>query len=313
MASLGRRTLIALVTMILTVSAVILALRVLPGDAAVIRAGLDASPEMIAQSRRQLRLHGSVPEQFIRRWGELARGDLGTSLRERRPVSFILAERVETTLSLTVLSALVALSWGIPLGLWLVARRRNPLADAVSSGIRVLMAAPSFWLALLLALLFVGKLGWLPLLGYQPLRAGVGTWFHHLALPVLTLSLGLGASLALQVRALLLELAAGEFVRTALAKGVSKRQVLFKHVLRLAVPGLATLVALQVGGLLTGVIVIESVFSLPGLGLALLGAVAARDYPVVEAVTFFAVIIYALVNLVADVVGTLADPRAAGD
>ncbi len=296
-----------LLTLALVLTLVFVALRLLPGDAASVRAGLDASSSQIAALRRSLGLDAPLYVQYGRYWQDLLRGDLGSSLRERRPVIEIVLERLPVTLLLASSAFLLSLFLGVGLGL-LAGLRPGSRAERFVLGFTTLgLTVPEFWLAFLLLLLFAVNLGWLPLLGY-PEEAGLGRKLYHLVLPAVTLALPRAAQLARLSRAQLLEERAADYLRTAQAKGLLPRQQ-HRHLAANALPKLLPLLALELGGLLTGAIIVEQVFALPGLGLALLGALGARDYPVVQGVTILAVLVFVGVNWLADLLQTLADPR----
>lgn len=182
-------------------------------------------------------------------------------------------------------------------------------ANLLTGTLQTLLSAPLFWLALLLTLALAVELKWLPLLGYVSPQENLGDWLKHLILPVVSLTLPGTAFLALSIRNLLRQEAGQDYLRTALSKGISRQQLLRRHALKPVMADLLSLLALHLGGLLTGTVLIEQVFTLPGLGSALVGAVAARDYPVVEAFALLSLVIYGLLNLIADLGALYLDPR----
>ncbi len=296
-----------LVAVVATLTVVFFAVRALPGDAAVILGGLETQTEQVEALRGELGLDLPLSVQYARYWADLLRGDLGTSLRERRPVGEMLRERLWVTLSLAGLAFSLALVSGLTVGL-LAGRRTGTTGDGVALGLTTVgLTLPEFWLGFLLILLFSVQLGWFPLIGL-PVEGDLGVRLWHLILPAVTLAVPRAAQIARLARVRLLEEASADYVRTARSKGVSPR-ALTRHVAANALPGLLPLLALELGGLLTGTIVVEQVFGLPGLGSTLLGAIAARDYPVVQGVAVLAVLVYVLVNWLADVLQMLADPR----
>jgi len=295
------------VTLWVVVTLVFLAVRALPGDAATIMGGLEASQEDVAAMREGLGLGRTLGVQYVDFLGGLVRGDLGTSLRERRPVDVVLLDRLPVTMALAamafVLSLLIGVGLGLPAGL-----RPGGTVDRVTLAFTtVALALPEFWFGFLLILLFAVQLGWFPVLGLPP--EGL-TWAAswHLLLPAFTLAIPRAAQLARLARARVLEERRADYVRTARSKGLPGRAV-GRHIASNALPGVLPLLALELGGLLTGTIVVEQVFGLPGLGATILGAISARDYPVVQGVTILAVTIYVGVNWLADVSHLLADPR----
>ena len=304
---LSQQTASFVITLVLVLSLVFIGVRALPGDPATIRGGLDTSQEEIQMIRRSMGLGGSVVEQFGSYWISLAQGDLGVSIREQRPVLEILGERLPVTVRLAGMAFLLSLLVGVGLGL-VAAFRQHGAADRLILGYTTLgLALPEFWLGFLLILLFAVELRWFPLIGYSG-GGDPGSFLYYLFLPALTLAIPRAAQLARLSRALLLEERRADYVRTARSKGV-RTAVLVRHVAANALPGLLPLLALELGGLLTGTIVVEQVFGLPGLGLTILGAISARDYPVVQGITVLAVVIYMGINWLADLGQMVTDPR----
>jgi peptide/nickel transport system permease protein len=301
------QTLSVAITLGLLFSLVFVAMRALPGDAAAILGGLDAEEARVEALRRDLGLDRPLLVQYGAAWADLLRGDLGRSVRERRPVAAVLRERLPVTLALAGVAFGLATALGLGLGL-LAGRRPGTAADGAAMGFTTIgLALPEFWFAFLLILLFAVQLGWFPVIGY-PLEGPLGVRLWHLVLPALTLAIPRAAQLARLARARLLDELSAEYVRTARSKGLPARAVT-RHVAANALPGLLPLLALELGGLLTGTIVVEQVFGLPGLGLTLLGAIGARDYPVVQGVTILAVSVYIAINWLADLLQVATDPR----
>jgi ABC-type dipeptide/oligopeptide/nickel transport system permease component len=296
-------------TLALVLTLVFIGVRALPGDAASLRGGIEASSEEVAAIRQTLGLEAPLYRQYLDYWSGLFRGDLGNSIREGRSVSTILAERLPVTVALASLAFLLSIVLGFGFGL---AAGLNPNSgtDRVVLGCTTLgLTAPEFWIGFLFILLFAVTAGWFPLIGYpQEAEVGVLTRLHHLILPALTLAVPRSAQLARMARAQLLEERSADYVRTALSKGLGRRGVA-RHLSANALPPLLPLLALELGGLLTGTIIVEQVFGLPGLGLAILGSISARDYPVVQGITILAVLIYVTVNWLADLSQLLTDPR----
>jgi peptide/nickel transport system permease protein len=294
-------------TLVLVLSLVFVAMRALPGDAAAILGGTEASDAQVEATRRALGLDLPLWAQFGAWWGGVLRGDLGESIRERRSVTRVIADRVPVTLALAGLAFSLSVVVGVGLGL-LAGRRPGSKTDGgVLAFTTAGLALPEFWFGFLLILLFAVGLGWFPVIGY-PTEGGPAVRLWHLLLPATTLAIPRAAQLARLSRARLLEELHADYLRTARAKGV-RTMGLTRHVAANALPGLLPLLALELGGLLTGTIVVEQVFGLPGLGLTLLGAISARDYPVVQGVVVVAVLVYVSVNWLADVAHVAADPR----
>ena len=301
------QTLSVVLTMALVLSLVFVAMRALPGDAAAILGGLDTEQAQVEAIRRELGLDRPLLTQFGSYWGALVQGDLGTSIRERRPVATVLLDRLPVTLTLAGLAFVLSLAIGVTIGFVAGRRPGGPLDHAALGYTTVGLALPEFWFGFLLILFFAVQLGAFPVIGY-PVEGDLAVRLWHLALPALTLAIPRSAQIARLTRARVLEELRGDYVRTARSKGVGPLGV-SRHVVANALPGLLPLLALELGGLLTGTIVVEQVFGLPGLGLTLLGAIGARDYPVVQGVTIMAVTIYLVVNALADLLQLLSDPR----
>jgi peptide/nickel transport system permease protein len=301
------QTLSVVFTMAVVLSLVFVAMRALPGDAAAILGGLDTAEAQVEALRRQLGLDRPLVVQYLDYWAGLLQADLGSSIRERRPVPQVLFDRLPVTLSLAGLAFAISLAVGLGMGL-LAGRRPGSSLDHLTLGFTTVgLALPEFWFGFLLILVFAVQLGWFPVIGL-PVEGDALVRLWHLLLPAVTLAIPRAAQLSRLTRARLLEELAADYVRTARSKGVPPRRVTV-HIAANALPSLLPLLALELGGLLTGTIVVEQVFGLPGLGLTLLGSISARDYPVVQGVTILAVTIYILVNWLADVLQLAADPR----
>lgn len=301
------QTLSVALTMGLVLSLVFVAMRALPGDAAAILGGLDTEQAQVESIRRELGLDRPLSAQFASYWGALLRFDLGDSIRERRPVTRILLERLPVTLALAAMAFALSLAIGVAAG-FAAGRRPGSVIDHITLGYTTLgLALPEFWFGFLLILVFAVQLGAFPVIGF-PVEGDLALRLWHLTLPALTLAIPRSAQIARLARARVLEELRSDYVRTARSKGVGPAGV-SRHVVVNALPGLLPLLALELGGLLTGTIVVEQVFGLPGLGTTLLGAIGARDYPVVQGATILAVTVYLLVNALADLLQVASDPR----
>ena len=296
------RRLLDLVPTIIGVSmAVFLIVRLVPGDPARLIAGTDAKEEDIVQIRRQLGLDEPVPVQYARFVAGVVTGDFGRSLRNRQPVTTLIAARLPATLQLAGASLLVTLLVGLPIGV-LAAVRRGGLLDTASMVVALLgVSVPGFGLGLGLIWLFAVNLRWLP-------TSGDGTP-AHLVLPALTLGAASTAIVARMTRAGLLEALSQEYVRTARAKGLPERAVLLGHALRNALIPTITVVGLQLGFLLAGSVVTETVFAWPGVGRLLVESVLVRDYPMIQAIVLLFSVIFLLSSLLVDLGYGLLDPR----
>lgn len=304
------RRLAATIPVMLVVAVfVFLMLRLTPADPAAIIAGDNATAEQVAQIRSKLGLDQPILTQFFIWIGNILSGNLGESFFFKKTVSELMLERFEPTLSLAFVTIVIAVLVAIPLGV-LAAYKHGSWIDRLVMGFSVLgFSVPVFVVGYLLIYLFSIKLGWLPVQGYQRLSAGAGGWFERLILPAMTLSVIYIALIARMTRTSVLEVLSEDYIRTARAKGQIEFKVLFRHALRNAAVPIVTVVGLGVALLIGGVVVTESVFTIPGLGRLTVDAVLARDYPVIQAVILLFSLIYVMINLLVDLTYTLFDPR----
>ncbi|AFV75572.1 ABC-type dipeptide/oligopeptide/nickel transport system, permease component [Thermus oshimai JL-2] len=300
-----RRLLIALPTLFGVVVLVFLMVRLAPGDPAVLLAGEFATPETLEAIRARYGLDRSLPEQFLIYLGALLRGDLGESARSRRPVLEELATYFPNTLELAAAAILVALLLGVPLGVLAALRPGSGLDLGVMVLALLGVSMPVFWFGLLAILIFSVGLGWFPV-------AGKGT-LAHLVLPAVTLGVNATALLARMTRGTLLEVLSQDYIRTARAKGLAERVVIFKHALRNALIPVVTVAGLEFGSLLSGAVITETIFAWPGLGQLLVGSILARDYPVVQGAVLLVAVSFVLVNLLVDLLYAWIDPRVRYD
>lgn len=276
-------------------------LKFVPGDPALMVAGLDASPEDVANIRHQMGLDQPVYVQYVRFLGNALRGDFGRSLQTQRPVTEELRSRLPNTVELAVVAMVFAVVFGSALGI-IAATHQYSLWDNLSmvaaiGGISV----PIFWLGLMLMLVFAVQLGWLPVEGTGSPR--------HLVLPALTLGTASAAMIARQVRSAMLEVLRQDYVRTARAKGLSNGTVVMRHALKNALIPAVTIIGLQFGYLLAGAVITETVFAWPGVGRLLVDGIKFRDFPVVQATILWLALIFSLVNLGVDLLYGYLDPR----
>jgi peptide/nickel transport system permease protein len=302
--------LLALVPVLLVVAAVVfLVARLTPGDPVRVLMGEDARPEQVEALRRHFGLDAPLPVQFGAWLLRALRGDLGRSLFNRLPVTRTIWQHLGPTVMLATLAVGVALLIGLPLGI-LSAVYRNSWLDQASLALVMLGAAvPSFWLGLSLIVLFAVTLGWLPSSGFRPPAEGLGTSLRYLLLPALALGVPNSALIIRFVRGSLLDVIAQDYVRTARAKGLAERAVIFRHALRNALVPILTVVGLTFAALMGGAVVTETVFSIPGLGQLVVSSVLRRDYPVIQGVTLVVAASYVLINLLVDVLYVAVDPR----
>lgn len=278
-----------------------LLVHMIPGDPVEVMLGESASSADRVQLRAELGLDRPLHLQFARYLGQVLQGDLGRSIHTHMPVSAILAERLPATIRLALLALVIALAIGLPLGI-VAALRANRWPDRLATlGSLTLSAMPHFWLGPVLMLVFALWLGWLPVSGMEG-RAAI-------VLPALTLGLGLSAILARMTRASLLEVLHEDFVRTARAKGLPERSVILRHALRAALLPVVTIVGLQLGSLLAGTVITETVFAWDGVGRLLVESIEKRDYPITQACVLLIALIYVLVNLLTDLLYLRLDPR----
>ena len=304
------RRLMSVIPVLVVVSIIVfLALRLGPGDPAAILAGDSATPDMIAAMRAHLGLDQSLPQQFIHWVIQIAHGDLGRSITSNQPVTMLVASRLEPTLALASATIIFSILIATPLGV-LAAWRRGTWVDNLASGGAVIgFALPAFVTGYLLVYVFALKLQWLPVQGFIPLSEGFWPFIRHLILPTLTLSTIYIALIPRVTRASMLEILGEDFVRTARAKGLPERVVLFRHALGNSAIPILSVIGIGIALLLGGVVVTESVFSLPGLGRLTVEAVVARDYPVVQGIIILFSGVYVLINLAVDVSYAIFDPR----
>ena len=297
------RRVLAVVPVLLGVTlAVFSMLFLVPGDPVkMMLAEFVTTPDQIAQMRAQLHLDEPVLRQYGRFVASAARGDLGTSIRSRRPVTTEIGENVGSTAQLAVAAMLVAIGLGVPLGL-LAALARNTWLDVASMGTALLgVSMPSFWLGLLLIFVFSLHLAWFPATGGGDLR--------HLVLPSVTLGTIAAAIIARLTRSSMLEVLGQDYVRTARAKGLGGFAVVVRHALKNALIPIITIFGLQFGNLLAGAVIVETVFSRPGLGRLIVGGILSKDFPLVQGVVLFVATVYVLINVLVDVAYAYADPR----
>lgn len=296
-----RRLIQAIPTLLGVAILMFLFVRALPGDPARLYAGLDATPSEVAAVRERFGLDRSLPEQFGLYLGSLARGELGRSFRSDRPIGELLERHFRATLSLSLIAIALAMLVGIALGI-VAALKRGSLVDlGVTIGSILGISAPSFFVGILLIYLFAVQWRMFPV-------AGSLSW-HGMVLPAVTLAAGAIGTVARFTRSSLLEVMGEDFVRTARAKGVHPSLVLRKHVLKNALIPVITIVGLQFGFLLSGAVIVETVFNFPGLGWLLIQSIEARDYPVIQALMLVFSIQFVLINLLADVLYAAIDPR----
>jgi peptide/nickel transport system permease protein len=283
--------------------------RVLPGDPALVMMGTEATPEAVARLRQSLGFDRPLLVQYGEWIGRALRGDLGRSIQYDVPVTSLIVSRLAVTVPLTVMAAGFMVLAAIPVGVFAATQHRRVGDYAVMALSQVGVAVPGFWAGLLLILFFSVRLGWFRSGGFDGWGQGVGPALAQLLLPAIALGLFQLAVLARTTRSAVLEVLREDYVRTARAKGAAERAVLFRHALRNAMIPVITVAGIQLGQLMAGSIILESVFYLPGLGRLALGAINARDLPVVQGVVLFVASTIVTINVVVDVLYGFLDPR----
>lgn len=307
------RRLGASVALLLVVATILFfSIHLLPGDPVLLILGGDAAqptPEQIATVRAKLGLDKPLWLQYLTWLQRVTRGDLGRSLVDDRLVARDLANRLPRTLQLVIPATLLATAAGVSLGMF-AARRRGRLADPIASSTALMgFSMPVFVVGMLLVAVFSITLGWLPPTGYVPFGEDLAGFLRHLILPVLALSAAPMAITMRMTRSSFLEQATLDYVRTARAKGLPEPAVAWRHVLRNALLPVVTVVGLQIGGMFAGAVLVEYIFSWPGLNTLLLNSISTRDYPIIQAVVLLAAVLFVFVNLITDLCYALVNPR----
>jgi len=304
-----KRVLSAVPVMIVVAVVIFALLRLTPGDPAAILAGNDATGEQLAQIRESLGLDEPILVQLLTWCRNILAGDLGVSLLSGVPVLKMIGDRVGPTLALAVGTMTVTILVAIPMGI-VAARKPGGILDRMVMALSVLgFSVPIFVTGYVLIYLFALKLGWLPVQGYRPPGDGILPFLQRLVLPVLALSGVYIALVARITRSSIIEVLGEDYIRTARAKGATGTRILLRHALRNAAVPIVTIIGIGVASLITGVVVTESVFNLPGLGRLVVEAVLARDYPVIQGLILLFSFTYILINLVVDILYTVFDPR----
>ncbi len=304
-----RRVLAAIPVMGVVALVVFLLLRLTPGDPAAILAGDNATPAQLERIRASLGLNEPLYIQFFTWIGKLLHGDLGVSLISNVPVVQMIGQRVEPSIAIAIATIILSVIIAVPLGV-IAAWKQGTWIDRFVMGLSVLgFSVPVFVIGYVLIQLFAIDVRWLPVQGYKSLAGGFGPFFERLVLPTVSLSFIYVALIARMTRASMLDVLGEDYVRTARAKGLGEIAVLFRHALRNAAVPVITVIGTGFALLISGVVVTESVFNIPGIGRLTVDAVLARDYPVIQAMILLTSLLYVAVNLLIDVAYTLLDPR----
>lgn len=300
-AYIAKRLLLAIPVVFGVAFVVFAMVRIVPGDPAQIIAGEAATEEFVEAIRKDLGLDRPLLTQFASFMGNVLRGDFGRSVRSRAPVTIELRARIPNTISLTIAGLLVAVGVGVTAGVVSAIRPYSVIDTAVMLVALAGLSMPVFWSGLMLILVFAVWLGWLPAVGTGSLV--------HLILPGVTLGMATAAIIARMTRSSMLEVLRSDYIRTARAKGVAESSVINRHAFRNALIPVITVIGLQMGTLLSGAVLTESVFAWPGVGRLLVEGILTRDYPIVQAAVLVVALAFVLVNLVVDVLYAVVDPR----
>lgn len=305
----ARRLAQAIPVMFLASVGVFLLLHLLPGDPAQLMAGSDAPQSTIDFVRHDMGLDQPLPVQYVVWLGHILHGDFGKSIFSKLPVSQLIGQRAPATIELAIAGELLTILIALPLGLIAAVKQRSPVDWVISTGTSLGLAIPNFWLGILLILLFAVALGWLPPGQRGDLARDPVGELKFLVLPAFTLALPLAMNLSRLTKASVLEVLYEDHVRTARAKGLAGNKVVTGHVLRNALIPIVTAISLDIGRLLGGALIVETIFAWPGMGTLLLTAVGNRDYVIVQACLLLLVGVFILVNLAADISYGFIDPR----
>ena len=280
-----------------------------PGDPTAVLLDATTSPEQVARLRTQLGLDKPLLLQIVGWYGRILRGDLGQSILLNRSVMAAILERLPVTLSLAGISLILAVVLGVAAGI-IAAMNHNRWPDQLIMATALLgLSVPDFWLGLMMVFLFAVQFGWFPTGGFVPLQESVAGWVRSIARPALALALVQMGFIARMARASMLEVLSQDFIRTADAKGLSRADIVLRHGLPNALVPILTVTGIVAGALLGGTVIIEQVFSLPGIGRLVIGAVLSRDFPVIQGGLLFLAVIYLAVNLIVDLLYAVVDPR----
>jgi peptide/nickel transport system permease protein len=299
----------SVVTLILATIVVFAGVRALPGDPALALAGEDRDPESLRAIREQYGLDDSLLVQFWQFVSHAARGDLGRSIRTGEPVGSMIAGALPVTIELSILAILVASVIGVGAGVVAAVRRGRPAEWAANALALLGLSVPNFWLGLMAILYLSVALGLFPASGFVPFFTNPIDNLHHLVLPALILGTGLAAVIMRQTRSSMLDALSADYIRTAEAKGLGPGAVIGRHALRNSLIVVVTIVGLQLGALISGAVVTERIFALPGFGKLTVDAVFQRDYPVIQAVVLVTATAYIVINLLVDLLYSVIDPR----
>ncbi|XCP85040.1 ABC transporter permease [Roseburia hominis] len=295
--------------LLITMSITFVITRVLPGNPAVSILGPQASAEDIEKMEEEMGLHDPLPVQYVHYIGGLLTGDLGTSYRYHRPVAGLILEKLPNTLQLAMTSLVIALLIGVPVGI-LSAVKQYSIFDYVAMITALVgVSMPTFWLGLMLVLVFSVNLGWFPTMGMATLADGFGAVVSHLFLPALCLSFGSMANFARISRSSMLEVVNQDYMKAVRAKGIRESVVIMKHGFKNALPPIVTVLGMRIASLMTGAIMIETIFSWPGIGRLIVEAINNNDFELIQGAVLFMAVLYVGVNLIVDIAYLYINPK----
>jgi peptide/nickel transport system permease protein len=308
-AYLARRLVYGLLVMWAVATLVFFMMRAVPGDPVRALVGLDADPATVADIRRSLALDRPYVVQYGRWLARLAQGDLGRSIYTKQPVAQLLGEALPRTLSLALLSFLIAVALAIPAGIVSVVRRYSAADHALTVAAFLGVSMPSFWLGIVLIIVFAVKLQLLPAFGYEPLSVGLWPWLSHLLLPAIATGTPFAAIVARMTRSALLDVLREDYVRTARAKGLRERVVVNRHALANALIPVITVMGIAFALLLAGAVISENVFAIKGVGRLVIEAILNRDFPIVQGAVLLIAAVFVFTNVAVDLLYAVVNPK----
>ncbi|MCJ8508792.1 ABC transporter permease [Rhizobium lemnae] len=306
---IGKRLLVAIPTLLIISIFVFSLQKLLPGDPIMAMAGEERDPAVLEQLREKYHLNDPIPLQYVRWLGGVAQGDLGVSLRTNQPVLELIGQKLPVTIQLAIMSMFFAVIIGVPMGI-LAAVKKNTILDYIANLVALSgLSVPNFWLGIMLILLISVNLGWLPASGFESIFVDPVRSIQTMLMPSFVLGTGLAATLMRHTRSAMLGVLSSDYIRTARAKGLSPREVILSHSFRNALLPVVTLSALLFGELLAGAVLTEQIFTVPGFGKLIVDAVFNRDYAVVQGVVMCTAVGFIVMNLAADILYVLLNPR----
>ncbi|MBT9372890.1 ABC transporter permease [Rhizobium sp. CSW-27] len=306
---IGKRLLVAIPTLLIISIFVFSLQKLLPGDPVLAMAGEERDPAVLELLREKYHLNDPIPVQYVNWLGGVLKGDLGISLRTNQPVLELIGEKLPVTIQLAIMAMIFAFAIGVPMGI-LAAVKKNTVLDYIASIVALSgLSVPNFWLGIMLILLVSVNLGWLPASGYESIFVDPVRSLQTMIMPAFVLGTALAATLMRHTRSAMLGVLSADYIRTARAKGLSPREVVLSHSFRNALLPVITLTALLFGELLAGAVLTEQIFTIPGFGKLIVDAVFNRDYAVVQGVVMCTAVGFILMNLIADVLYVLLNPR----